>query len=131
VQRQRKAAVDEGQAGRPAGLAQEQANVRAVVSWMIEQGQAARGDAAQAISWFEQALAIHQAGGAGCAEAELWDFGLALARQGHAGALPLLRAYVAHQAETGDADAVAHAALLERLEAGVDVARNGVVKRSP
>jgi predicted ATPase/DNA-binding XRE family transcriptional regulator len=122
--------AQERQASRPGGLPQEQANMRAAVSWMIEQGQAAHNDTAQAIAWFEQALAIHQASGAGCAEAELWDFGLALARQGHAGALPPLRAYVAYQAETGHADAVARAALLERLESGVDVARNGAGKRS-
>jgi tetratricopeptide (TPR) repeat protein len=85
--------------------------------------QAQQGDIAQATTTFAQALVFFHERGDRWGEAEChWQFGLALVQQGQREqALPLLRAAVAYKQEIGHAKAVEHAALVARLEAGVDL----------
>jgi tetratricopeptide (TPR) repeat protein/transcriptional regulator with XRE-family HTH domain len=90
----------------------------------LARAQARQGDRTDATRAFEHASALFQEVGdrTGLAECQ-WLFGLELVQQGeHERAVPLLRAAVAYEQDIGHAKAEEHAALVERLDAGEELA---------
>ncbi len=94
----------------------------------LARAQAYRGNLVQATTVFRQGITRLREVGDRWGEAECgWLFGLALADQGEREqAMPLLRTALAYEEEIGHANARERAVVLARLEAGEDLAEEGL-----